>query len=274
MKLNRPKFKNYKPGEFPEATVFDVCELKYDGWWGQLLMEGDRWQIFSRTGQLKKEGKLVKPVERTLLHGEYCYGTEWSKDHPEYYDQLAVYGAEMVNGQDLRQVENAWQRKILTNFVPRLNATEGIQSGVFLVEQYPMDKVSEVWEANVEFEGLVFKHSRAVWGDAFGRMKRDAQMDYVCLGFESSDSDRHAGWGVASIIGGLIYPGNKGPTEACKVSGLNDVDRSLFYKHPERFVGKVFTAEGKKITKKGALRHPNFLRWRPDKTAAECIWSA
>ena len=140
-----------------------------------------------------------------------------------------------------------------------------------MVDQLPIEKAPELWKMAKPFEGLVFKNSQALWGSAFGRMKRDAQMDYVCMGFESSDSDRHAGWGVASILGGL-HDADGVLRQACKVSGLTDDQRRAFYDYPTGYVGRVFTAEGKAVTKTGALRHPNFVRWRDDKAPIECRW--
>ena len=222
---------------------------------------------------LKKKGTLIHPVERTLLHGEFVYGTEWAKDHPAYYDKVALYGAEMIRGKDVTHYPMSEVRKQVERTCERLQL-ESIERGVFMVEQFPLDKAQGLWDLCTDYEGLVFKNDNEPWGSAFGRMKRDAQMDYVCLGFESSDSDRHAGWGVASVIGGLIYPPSQAAAQACLVSGLNDEQRRAFYDDPRPFIGRVFTAEGKKVTKKGALRHPNFVRWRPDKEPGECIWRA
>lgn len=275
MKLERPKFHNFEPGEFPtvgdKAPFFDTVELKYDGWWGQLEMEDGIWKLYSRTGQLKKQGTLKHHYGYTLLHGEYCFGTEWSKDHPEYYDQMAVYGAEVIDGHAVREMEHKDVRARLQSFLPGLRA-ERIQNGLFLVNQWPITVARDVWEQNQEFEGLVFKNSRDVWGSPYGRMKRGVTMEYICVGFEQSESDRHAGWGVASVLGGLIPKGSDTPRQVCKVSGLDDAARALFFQHPERFIGKVFEAEGKKVTKSGALRHPNFVKWRPDKLPSECVW--
>jgi ATP-dependent DNA ligase len=272
MKLERPKFHNYPPGEFPsKADGFDLVELKYDGWWGQLVLAGSEWKLFSRTGQLKKFGVLTEPVGYTVLHGEYCFGTEWSKDHPEYYDQIAVHSAEIVDGEDVRQLDLKHSRAVIREMLGRLRR-QPIQRGLFIVKQWPIGSAPSVWKHNEEFEGLVFKNSAAPWGSPYGRMKRGVTMDYICLGFEQSESDRHAGWGVASVLGGLIPAGKDTPRQVCKAGGLNDEARKLFFEHPEKFVGKVFEAEGKKITKSGALRHPNFVRWRTDKKPSECVW--
>lgn len=272
MKLKRPKFKNLEPGEFPETgDEFDVCELKYDGWWGQLLLEGDRWELYSRTGMLKKFGPLKRPVERTLLHGEFIYGTEWAKDNPSMYDKIAVYGAEWLGGRHLRAVPQGEVRRLVTATVDALKG-EKIESGLFMAEQWPLERARQMWNYFKSYEGMVFKNSRAPWGAPFGRMKRDVTMEYVCMGFESSDSERHRGWGVASVLGGLFYNGKSILTQACKVGGLNDAQRADYHRYPDRFIGKVFEASGKKISKRGALRHPNFVRWRLDKQPEECKW--
>ena len=149
---------------------------------------------------------------------------------------------------------------------------ETIQKGLFVVPQWPIQTASKVWEAYPQFEGLVFKDSGGKWGTPYGRMKRSCTMDYICMGFELSDSPRHAGWGVASVLGGLLPVGKVNPVVACHVSGLSDELRREFFNNPHRYMGRVFEAKGKKVTKKGALRHPDFVRWREDKMAGECLW--
>ena len=271
MKLDRPKFHNFKPGEFDNARdKFDSVELKYDGWWGQLVMEGERWKLFSRSGMLKKEGRLKQSVEHAKIHGEWVYGTEWAGDNLQYYNKLAVYGAEFIGGVDVRQ-DNAVDVRRQAAVLIQSVSQEEIVGGLFLVRQQTIANAKKIWEQNPTFEGLVFKNSKEPWGSDFGRMKRDVTMDYICTGFESSDSDSYAGWGVASILGALRTPSGV-DFQACKVSGLTDAQRKTFYDLPEEFIGKVFTAEGKKVTKNGALRHPNFKTWRMDKAAEECVW--
>lgn len=272
MKLNRPKFHNIAPGDFKKALElgFDIVELKYDGWWGQLLFDGNRWRLYSRTGQLKQQGVLLHPVNRTLLHGEYIFGTEWAKGHA-LYDNVLVYGAETIDGTDVRNIANREVRHYISVFLKqRLTEGQLIRRGVDLVPQWPIEKASVLWDQSPDFEGLVFKQSHGKWGAPYGRMKREVTIDYVCLGFEISESDRHSGWGVASILGGLRVNGHL--QETCKVSGLTDEQRREFFDKPARFIGRVFEAEGKKITKRGALRHPNFKRWRDDKAQEECTW--
>ena len=274
MELDRPKFENFKPGNYPLGEQFDVFELKFDGIWGQLLLEGDTWQVWSRNGLLKRHGKLQGKWLRTLLHSEFLYASEWSKDRPDIYNKLAVFDAEMINGITLEKFSNGEAREVLAATVNELQAQgENIVSGLFLVDQYPIIQAPKVWEEMVvkhKFEGLVFKNSQAPWGSPFGRMKASYTMDYVCMGFLDSDSDTYAGWGVASILGGLYKDGKL--ERSCKVSGLTDYWRAEFYKNRGKYIGLVFEAEGKKISKKGALRHPNFLKVRDDKPSEDCKW--
>lgn len=271
MKLDRPKYRNFKPGKFPtRADGFDVCELKYDGWWGQLVLENRNWTLYSRTGRLLKTGSLMSQHAhvnelRAVLHGEYIVGTEWAKQHLEYYDQFVIFGLENT------LLTNYQQRQSLLSLLPRLEQEE-IVSGLFLVPQFHIEDAPTVWELNEEFEGLVFKDSQAPWGAPFGRMVRQATMDYVCTGFLESNADRHKGWGVASIVGGLYVDGSLA-TDVCATSSLTDAQRADFYSNPGRYIGQVFEVKGKKITKNGSMRSPDFVRWRPDKRPEECIWS-
>lgn len=269
MKLNRPKYKNFKPGDFPtREDGFDVCELKYDGWWGQLVLDGNLWELYSRTGRRLETGGLRRSYNNTLIHGEYIVGTEWAKEHPEYYGLFALFGVESIDGKPLSH-RHVTPSLACHNAAAAL-ADENILGGVFAVNQYRIEDAPMLWEVNREFEGLVFKNSQAPWGAPFGRMKREATMDYVCMGFEMSDADRHRGWGVAGVVGGLYVGGFL--KETCSVSTLTDEQRAAFFQRPQDYIGRVFEAKGKRITKKGALRHPDFVRWRDDKKACDCVW--
>jgi len=278
MQLNRPIFLNYDSGDFSSIDPkFDIVELKFDGWWGQLLIDRDRWEIYSRSGELKKFGTFTgslhgSPVARTLLHGEFVFGTEWAKDHPSLYEKLVLFGVTEMYGSDVRSMSNSCQRKLIADFLGN-HPEQDIVKRCMITDQYPVEESQRLWgrEVVVEgYEGLVFKSTTAPWGAEFGRMKREVTMDYVCTGFLDSDSDTYAGWGVASILGGLYVGGTL--TKVCKVSGLTEELRREFFDHPDRYIGKVFEAKGKKISKRGALRHPNFVRWRTDKVAEDCVW--
>jgi ATP-dependent DNA ligase len=58
--------------------------------------------------------------------------------------------------------------------------------------------------------------------------------------------------------------------EVGNISGLNKRQRNEFYENPNEYKGKVFEASGKDVYEGGALRHPSFERWRPNKLPHEC----
>lgn len=278
MKLDRPKYKDIEAEAFSSVPEkMDIVQLKYDGWWGQLVLEGKEWKLYSRTGQLKKRGGLSRDwPHHTVVHGEFCYGTQWSKQRDEFYERLFAFDVTEVEGDQGVGLHPWADRQDILQVVLQMLNTESIVRGVVLAKSFERDRSSYLWKNHVcagnEFEGLVFKDSEAPWGQGFARMKKLVECDYVCMGFEQSESDRHTGWGVASVLGGLVVGGQL--KQVCKVSGLADDQRKAFYDRPADFVGKVFTANGKMLMKSGALRHPNFVMWRPDKRAEECVLGA
>lgn len=271
----RPKYKTFDVGNFPSQDEFDIVEVKQDGWFSRLDIEHGAWKLYSRSSRLIDSGKLDTDTGKSVIYAEYLFGTQWAKDRPELYGKLAVFGAEFLGGNDLRHMSIDTVYDKIGFFLDRYKEdAPDILGKCFRVKQHSICKAEEIWEQYVvgeNYEGLVFKNSQACWGQPFGRMKQAATMDYVCLGFEASESDTYEGWGVACIVGGLFVDGKL--KKACRVSGINDELRAEFYRNPQKYVGRVFEARGKTVFKTGALRHPNFIRWRDDKSVEDCKWS-
>lgn len=276
--MERPDFEDLEPEEFPGAP-YDVFELKYDGNWGHLVLGGKSWVLWSRNDLIQDSGESAAHITHTVLHGEHIRGTQWSKNHPELYGKIAIFGAEIVEGISLTGMSNDEMRKRIQDFLEKYSE-EPIIERCFVVDQFILALAPQIWKDSVingDFEGLVFKNSKAVWGQDFARMKKDITMDYVCMGFEDSDADSVAGWGVKSVLGGLYIDGEL--QLVCKVGGLSHELRKEFFDNPEKYIGRVFEAEGKVLFKSGALRHPHFGSkrnpdgWRIDKKSEDCIWS-
>lgn len=216
-----------------------------------------------------------------MLYSEYLFGTEWAKSRSDY-GSLAVFGAEFIDGEDLRKASLAEVYLAVEDFLRLSQAISsiGIVSDCSLVEQYPVEDAPKIWKEYVGdwtsylegtgYEGLVFKNTEAPWGAEMGRMKQIASMDYVCMDVLESTSATYAGWGAQSLVGGLYVKGRL--MKVCKVSGMTDEQRKDFLQNKKSYVGRVFECIGKKISKKGAVRHPNFIRWRDDKDPEECTW--
>lgn len=62
--------------------------------------------------------------------------------------------------------------------------------------------------------------------------------------------------------------------QVCECSGYDDDTRALFTKTQERMVGTVVEVKANEIFKDtGKMRHPRYLRTRPDKEAERCVWA-
>ena len=57
-------------------------------------------------------------------------------------------------------------------------------------------------------------------------------------------------------------------------SGMDEEARAKFSTNPDEFIGKVIEVKANEIfNDTGKLRHPRFLRMRPDKDFSQCLWS-
>lgn len=277
MEFDRPEVTEFDKLDFKAAKDFgfDTVELKYDGFNCALVNLNNNWQIWSRHGLLKQAGVLKQHYRRTVIYGEFLFGTEWAKERPEIYCKFKAFGAECVEGEDCTGLTLGSTRRLIEDFLvndPKFYQ-EDIASRVHLVEQWPIDQAPDIWEEYVvqqKYEGLIFKKNDERWDYGFGRMKNDVTMDYVCMGFYASDSDTYAGIGVASVLGGLYVDGVL--VRKCRAGGLDDTQRMEFFKNHHLYKGKVFEASGKRLSKKGSLRHPHFVRFREDKKPEECTW--
>ena len=62
--------------------------------------------------------------------------------------------------------------------------------------------------------------------------------------------------------------------EVCECSGFDDDTREYFTRNKEKMIGTVIEVKANEIMKdSGRLRHPRYLRMRPDKDAEQCVWS-
>ena len=74
MIINRPKFKEVTYEDALRKTSarmdYDVVEPKMDGIWGAMHIKHGKYEIWSRTGKLKKEGRADESGQEMWIHGE------------------------------------------------------------------------------------------------------------------------------------------------------------------------------------------------------------
>lgn len=263
MTTTRPPYTDCPPGEAPAG--FDLVELKYDGWFAVATIDAGTCTFTSRTGRVIETREVPRDLPTMTLVGELLRGTTWACETGRT-GQFVVYDALYIDWAELSRKPLHTRRRALE----RLFADQPLPKSFRLICQHQFSAWLNLWGKHVEtgrFEGLVFKSSTGRYGEPHARMKRTVTAEYVCMG-ANPGSGKYAD-AAASIRGGLFVDGKL--KQVISVGGLTDELRHAIWTEPARFAGKVFEAAGKALFPSGALRHPAFLRWRPDKPAARCV---
>ena len=269
--IDRPKFREirYSPDvEIPPE--YDMVEAKMDGIWGCMVIEAGYYRIYSRTGKLKSAGETKgSHYGKCIVLGEYMHGSAWG--HRKNIDKdFFIFDCLMIDGEDIQHFDQSYRWSYCNTIRNWLN-----DEGLNFVRRVITSRVKEWkerWKSlviNKGYEGLVFKNSRAKYGDkgAWMRMKGEVEIDYICDGMADADPKSKYAGQVGSVVGTLY---NKDC--AVKCGGLTEKKRELFTKRKEEYKGLVFTAKGNGWYPTGAIRHPKFIRWRDDKKPEECVY--
>jgi ATP-dependent DNA ligase len=277
MIINRPKFKEVTYEDALRKTSarmdYDVVEPKMDGIWGAMHIKHGKYQIWSRTGKLKKEGRADESGQEMCILGEFMHGSHWGKKNDidgKFYafDMVQCNGDWGFSDEPLRnrrkRLNNYWE---MGGYFPKF---------VLINEQWNIESWNEMWKARVEkqgFEGVILKNTNESYMEAtWCKIKARADIDYVCMGFGDGHEGTKYENTVGSIHGGL-YNRRGELIDVCHVGGLNEVQRDFFNKHRDYFKGKVFTAHGYQIFESGAIRHGKFKNFRTDKERHSCDFS-
>lgn len=126
------------------------------------------------------------------------------------------------------------------------------------------------WECSEE--GLVFKHQDHTYGNEklWVKLKKKWTADVVIIGFEPGKG-KYAGSVGAIIFGQCVANGNA-PLQLGTCRGFTDAQMNSFTAHPKKFIGKVIEIDNNGREPTGAFRHPRFKKFRPDKSAADCVY--
>ena len=295
MRINRPKFKEVTYEDALRKTSarmdYDVVEPKMDGIWGAMhIKKNGTYQIWSRTGKLKKEGKVINKhymitftdeIDECVILGEFMYGSNWAKKH-DVDGKFFAFDMVMWDG-DWDFCENPLQlrRLHLRDKLEHVDDKDETPSNLFpdfveLNPQWDIDEWSDMWSEYVEemgYEGVILKRTDESYPDAtWCKIKARADIDYVCMGFGDGHEGTKYENTVGSIHGGL-YNKEGELVDVCHVGGLNETQRDFFNKHRDYFKGQVFTAYGYQIFESGAIRHGKFKHFRTDKSAGDCDFS-
>jgi len=267
--IDRPKFREMRweqHKDIPEQ--YDIVQLKMDGIFGCMKVSHGQWAIYSRTGKMKDDGVLEDKTLDAVLLGEFMFGSHWGhkmNKNRNFY----IFDCIEMNGIDLTDMTLASRLTFATEMFHRLT---GELKFLRRLETYKTHEWKRLWDEYVQeygYEGLVFKDSASKYHDknAWARMKAIVEMDYICTGFRDADEGTKYEGMVGSVLGTLI---DKEVFVTC--GGITEMQRELFTRMPEMYIGQVFTAKGNNWYPSGAIRHPQFQRWRDDKRPEDCTY--
>lgn len=273
-----------------------VCEPKLDGIRLLAHVGENGTNLYARSGN-SKSGRLPH-VEAALaanlpagtwLDGEAVVfnsdGTQaWGKaqsvlganpGHPEAAKvAYVVFDLIAHGGIDARPLPFSKRRELLEAVFDQAD----FGPAVVLIPQSPA--TDESHETNLEFgfEGSVVKHLDApyrsgVRGAGQFRLKPQATVDAVVMGFK----DGKSGWEglVGALVFGQIVDGKVVERGAC--SGFDYATRVHIAENKDEYLGRVIEVAHHgampptAANPYGALRHPQWKRWRDDKDAMECV---
>ena len=227
-----------------------------------------QWAIYSRTGKMKDDGVLEDRTLDAVLLGEFMFGSHWGHKMGKNRN-FYIFDCIEMNGMDLTDMTLDSRLTFATEMFHRLVGELPFMRRLDTYETHEWKRLWDEYILEYGYEGLVFKDSTSKYHDknAWARMKAVVEIDYICTGFRDADEGTKYVGMVGSVLGTLI---DKDVTVT--VGGLTEVERKLFTKMPEMYVGQVFTAKGNNWYPSGAIRHPQFQRWRNDKDPEDCTY--
>ena len=243
---------------FEEALSYgcDVVQLKYDGWWTRIETKEGWRHFYSRTKREFKSTHLLDTHETTTMIGEYMQGTQWSQN-PGRLGRTFLFDLWRHTDRDLSDLDYRSRYSVLKAIAPALSDT------FTLVQNYHIIQAPLLWGSHVEsngsFEGLIFRKSTDLVAAVIYRCKMMVTAELQALSFYEGQGK------FAGTLGGI----NARTEEDVLVDvggGFSDDERDQIWKDQERYLNKWFEIEARAKFESGSFRHPNFIRWREDKT--------
>lgn len=247
--------------EVSEACGYEALQFKYDGIW--CCYEGHT--ITSRNGLIKESFTCPSWPMYTVLAGEFMYGSQWAQ-HPSRLGKIYAFDLLALHGKDLRQLPYQERYTALKSLLSTLD-NDRLQ----IVHTYNasgnVERVLNSLHKNKAYEGIVVRNWNQPYNSVIGRIKLDISDDFVVMNVNEGTKANVGKMGsvtVGQYIGPELVP-------VMDVGGGWTADqRERFFKHPQDILGLVIEVSGKARFESGAFRHPNFSRFRSDKSPSEC----
>lgn len=272
--------KNMK--EFNENPKNYIIEPKIDGERLVAIFRNGKVELMSRRGKPKEnlnvienELMLLYPnLENGVLDGE-IYSTNWnesrsilsSKNKQVDVSNLVfivfdILSVDIFDG--IKSFPLSSRKRLLHHIINDINKDKNfkhIRTIPFkIVESLDMVKTEYENYKKAGFEGCMLKRLDSEYELKRTRnwlkVKDIISEEYVCVGIEEGKGKN------AGKVGALIISLPNG--NHCKVSGLTDDERILFWNNSSHIVGKLIEVKYQEKTITGSLRNPRFVKIRED----------
>ena len=234
-------------GEFYEDQYFDSLEDDketypnlYKCWKNQTpLTPRAYYELIVSTGG---EGLIVKPKSGKYNHKR---GWEYSKIKKFLTRELIVLGfdepTKEYTGKDIKK----W------GFWVKKDTDERVQGNFFGDKNYiPVTKFYYYNQVGNLLLGVLMTEEEV---NKIPKNKRGQLYQPVCANIYDKDE---------------MYV-----MEVCECAGFDDDTREYFTRNKDKLVGSVVEVKANELFRdSGKMRHPRFMRMRPDKEAERCIW--
>lgn len=243
----------YLNGDYGLAVSrgYDLCQLKYDGWWCRAIHANGGVDFRSETDRSFGTAAIGGLDECTLI-GEFLRGTQWSQ-HPDRKGRFFIYDLWTIFGEPITNESYLTRYRLLKKL--RLPATYS------LVDTYRIDDQPALWARYVMregWEGVVYRRSSSTLDDAVMREKREYSLDGTVIGFEPGRGKYEGSLGAVKVACGIGNSTSVG-------GGFSDAERTHIWGNQTAYLGRVMEYTANAIFESGAPRHPRFVRWREDK---------
>lgn len=272
---SRYKRQAYVDGTLEEALKHDFFQFKYDGQWSRLVKEGSGpVRVCSRTNKIKLEFQCDDFPQDSAFLAEFMFGTQWAQDI-DRVGKFFLFDCLCYEGLELHEwsYRERYQRALWFS-----RGIHGKDVRFDIVRNYPIEDLPRFWSrimGDKSYEGIVARNWTQKYEDKILRAKIDVTDDFMVIAVNEG-LGRLQGTMGSLTVGQYTDPNDADSfVEVMTVGGgFSDELRKEIWMNRSNMFGRVIQCTGKQRFDSGALRHPNFDRFRHDKAGVECILKA
>lgn len=212
-------------------------------------------------GEIKMPGAFSKTVSVMGSAPEKAIAFQEENGWVEYH----VFDILFHKGKDVREEKWSDRNMLLKDALKNLQ-----NPSMEYVTQFSMDTWVDRYNTIVlhDGEGLMLKKMDSKYGETWTKVKKVITIDVVITGY-TEGGGKYADQ-IGAVVFGLYKDGELIDVGQC--SGMSDEERAYITENQQKLKRTVIEVTGQEFTKGMKLRHPRFIRFRPDKVDTMCNW--